>query len=37
MVAEAWANGEHDKIRDYCKRDVETVRAIHRKFEEVGF
>lgn len=37
MVAEAWAAGEHDKIADYCKRDVETVRAIHRRFEAVGF
>ena len=37
MVAEAWAAGEHDKIAEYCKRDVETVRDIHRKFEEVGY
>ena len=37
QVAEAWANGEHDKIADYCRRDVETVRAIHKKFEQVGF
>ena len=37
MVAEAWANGEHDKIAEYCKRDVETVRAIHRRFEAVGY
>ena len=37
MVAEAWANGEHDKIAEYCKRDVETVRAIHRRFESVGY
>lgn len=37
MVADAWAAGEHQKIADYCKRDVETVRAIHRKFEAVGY
>jgi len=37
MVAAAWANGEHAKIADYCKRDVETVRAIHSRFVAVGF
>lgn len=37
MVADAWANGEHDRIADYCKRDVETVRAIHRRFVAVGY
>lgn len=37
MVAEAWANGEHERIAEYCRRDVETVRAIHRKFEQVGY
>ena len=37
MVAEAWANGEHAKIAAYCRDDVETVRAIHRKFEQVGY
>lgn len=37
MVAEAWANGEHDKIASYCRSDVETVRAIYRKFEAVGY
>jgi hypothetical protein len=37
MVAAAWANGAHAKIADYCKRDVETVRAIHKRFEAVGF
>ena len=37
MVAEAWANGEHSKIAEYCKRDVETVRAIHRRFQAVGY
>lgn len=37
MVAAAWSNGEHDRIAEYCKADVETVRAIHRRFEAVGF
>lgn len=36
-VAEAWANGEHERIAEYCRRDVETVRAIYRKFEAVGY
>jgi len=37
MVAEAWANGEYAKIARYCLQDVETVRAIHRRFEAVGY
>lgn len=37
MVAEAWANGEYEKIASYCLQDVETVRAIHRRFEAVGY
>jgi hypothetical protein len=37
MVAEAWANGEHSKIADYCRSDVETVRSIYRRFEAVGY
>lgn len=37
MVAEAWAKGEHNKIAEYCRSDVETVRAIYRKFEAVGY
>lgn len=37
MVAEAWANGEYAKIAQYCMSDVETVRAIHKRFEAVGF
>lgn len=37
MVAAAWSNGEHDRIAEYCRSDVETVRAIHRRFEAVGF
>lgn len=37
MVAEAWAAGEHERIADYCMRDVETVRKIHQRFEMVNF
>ena len=37
MVAEAWANGEHDKIANYCLSDVETVREIYRRFKAVGY
>ncbi|RPF70466.1 3'-5' exonuclease family protein [Aurantiacibacter spongiae] len=37
MVAQAWADGEHAKIAEYCKRDVETVRSIFRRFEAVGY
>jgi predicted PolB exonuclease-like 3'-5' exonuclease len=37
MVADAWANGEHDRIAAYCRDDVEKVRAIWRKFQAVNF
>jgi len=37
MVAAAWANGEHERIAAYCRSDVETVRAIHRRFVAVGY
>lgn len=37
MVADAWVNGEYAKIATYCMADVEAVRAIHRRFEAVGF
>jgi hypothetical protein len=37
MVAAAWAAGEHDKIALYCMKDVETVRAIHRRFVAVNW
>lgn len=37
MVAAAWSNGEHEKIAAYCRADVETVRAIYKRFEAVGF
>lgn len=37
MVAQAWAKGEHAKIAEYCKSDVEKVRLIHKRFEAVGY
>ena len=37
MVADAWANGEHKKIADYCVDDVIKTRAIYRKFQAVGW
>jgi 3'-5' exonuclease len=37
MVAEAWQNGEYGKIARYCMADVQKVRAIHNRFELVGF
>lgn len=37
MVADAWTKGEHERIAKYCRSDVETVRAIYRKFEAVGY
>lgn len=37
MVADAWKAGEHEKIAAYCRSDVETVRAIHQRFEQVNF
>ena len=37
MVAEAWANGEHEKIAQYCRADVARTRDIHRRFMDVGW
>jgi len=37
MVAEAWANGEHEKIASYARDDVERVRSVFRKFQAVGY
>jgi len=37
MVAAAWANGDYANIARHCMSDVETVRAIHRRFVAVGF
>jgi len=35
MVAGAWANGDHERITEYCVADVERTRAIYRRFEQV--
>lgn len=37
MVAEAWANGEHEQIAMYCRDDVERTRQIHQKFMAAGW
>lgn len=37
MVAAAWANGEHDKIAEYCRDDVSRTREIHQRFIQAGF
>ena len=37
MVAKAWADGKHETIAQYCADDVERVRSIHKRFEEVNF
>lgn len=37
MVAEAWAAGEHRKIVEYCRDDVDLVRRVHQRFLRVDF
>lgn len=37
MVADAWASGEHQRIIEYAKADVELTREIWRKFQAVGW
>jgi predicted PolB exonuclease-like 3'-5' exonuclease len=37
MVAEAWTNGQHEKIAEYCRDDVMRVREIHKRFMEVNW
>lgn len=37
QVAEAWANGEHDRIAEYCASDVDRTRAIHQRFLAAGW
>jgi len=37
MVAQAWADGQHETIAEYCKDDVRMVREIHRRFLAVGW
>jgi 3'-5' exonuclease len=36
MVAEAWANGEYQKVAEYCADDVERVRKINKRILAVG-
>lgn len=37
QVGEAWKNGEHLKIAEYCRSDVERTRKMHQKFLEAGW
>lgn len=37
MVAEAWAEGRHMTIAEYCDDDVRRTRSIHQKFLQAGF
>jgi DNA polymerase elongation subunit (family B) len=37
MVADAWDNGDHATIAEYCKDDVSRVREIHKKMMAVGW
>lgn len=37
QVAQAWADGLHQQIADYCCDDVARTRAIWRKFQAVGW
>lgn len=37
MVAEAWSEGRHMTIAEYCDDDVRRTRAIHQKFMQAGF
>lgn len=36
MVAQAWADGEHKKIAEYCADDVLRTREIHKRFLAAG-
>jgi DNA polymerase elongation subunit (family B) len=31
MIADLWAKGEHEKIAEYCRSDVERTRKIHHR------
>jgi len=33
MVGDLWTAGEHDRIAEYCRADVERTRAVHRKMQ----
>jgi hypothetical protein len=36
-VAQAWADGQHETIIEYCKDDVRKTRAIHSRFVAVNW
>ncbi len=36
-VAQAWLDGRHDEIEDYCRHDVEQTRAVHKRFMAAGW
>jgi DNA polymerase elongation subunit (family B) len=33
MIADLWAKGEHEKIAEYCRSDVERTRKIHHRMQ----
>lgn len=33
MVGDLWAAGEHERVAEYCRADVERTRAIHRRMQ----
>ena len=37
QVAQAWADGRHDEIAQYCRDDVQRVRAVWQKFQDAGW
>jgi DNA polymerase elongation subunit (family B) len=37
MVADAWRNGEHATIAEYCADDVRRTREIHKRFIDAGW
>lgn len=37
QVAHAWADGRHDEIAQYCRDDVQRVRAVWQKFQDAGW
>lgn len=37
QVAQAWADGEHEKIAEYCADDVRRTKEMHKRFLAVGW
>jgi DNA polymerase elongation subunit (family B) len=37
QVAQAWADGRHDEIAEYCRGDVDRTRAVHQRFLAAGW